>query len=260
MERPYIIYHMLTSIDYKVSQFFSEREETDVLFEQYYQQHRSFCADAFLLGATVAKRVLGAKSVPDLTAYQGIHVERCDYIDRKLKHPIAVVSDPRGTLGWEDSVSHATISCYDKVSLLELVTEQTSDAYLAYLREKGISYLICGEKSIEVDSLLTKLLKECGVCSLILEGDPTTSRKITERGMLDEVSLLVAPFIMGGEGKSIFGGKTIAFFTDREYQRVQSVHTRGRGMWMRYRQKPAVGAQGYMPPVITAPMGVQYVD
>lgn len=47
MERPYIIYHMVTSLDGKVTGEFLEKTEYGSLIEAYYQIHKNYSADGF---------------------------------------------------------------------------------------------------------------------------------------------------------------------------------------------------------------------
>ena len=50
MDRPYIICHMVTSLDGKVTGDFLKKSEYSKFIEDYYRIHREYGADGFLCG------------------------------------------------------------------------------------------------------------------------------------------------------------------------------------------------------------------
>lgn len=104
MKRPYIICHMVTSIDGKVTGKFLETEAGVKAAEHYYQIHRGFGADAFACGRLTMESSFTGGWYPDLSKYEGQKVERKDYIAVYNAEFYAVAFDTHGKLGWKDSV------------------------------------------------------------------------------------------------------------------------------------------------------------
>ena len=138
--RPHIICHMGTSIDGRLhpSRFTAAAEgiSRDVLRGHYEKIHEAFAADGWIVGrrtmSEMAKgserRVANASPAP-----REPHV--ADRNNRKL----AVGIDPSGRLHYgKDNVGgdHA----------VAVLGQQVGDAYLAELREDGVSYLFAGAK------------------------------------------------------------------------------------------------------------------
>ena len=114
MNRPYIICHMVTSIDGKVTGKFLESEAGLKAAEQYYKIHRGFGADGFICGRLTMESSFTGGWYPDLTAFQGQKVEREDYIATYDAKFYAIAFDTHGKLGWKDAVIHDEDPGYDK--------------------------------------------------------------------------------------------------------------------------------------------------
>ena len=98
MNRPYIICHMVTSIDGKVTGKFLESEAGLKAAEQYYKIHREFGADGFICGRLTMEGSFTGGWYPDLTAFQGQKMEREDYIATYDAEFHAVAFDTHGKL------------------------------------------------------------------------------------------------------------------------------------------------------------------
>lgn len=237
MERPYVIYHMLTTIDNKVTGYFMRKRETMVLKDYYYQMHRIFEADAFLFEETASKIHLISGQDDSIPVYFGPPISREDYVLLNHLSPWAVIIDPHGTLPWDSDVIHCNISCYNGAQLLVVLTESVSDSYLAYLRERNISYVFCGKNQLDQTMMLTKMRSQLGIRTLLLEGSISLSRQLVERDLVDELSLIVAPCIEGPEGLSAFNVNESGTANIRHYLRESTSTLSGHGLWMRYRHR-----------------------
>lgn len=84
--------------------------------------------------------------------------------------------------------------------LICLLSEQVSPDYLNLLRGQGISYLVAGKKDVDFRAILSKLSTHFGIHTLLLKGDSHTSRVAMQAGLVDEVSLLIAPVMNPSHG------------------------------------------------------------
>lgn len=110
--------------------------------------------------------------------------------------------DGHGKLAWQDNVSE-----YDGVKnhIVEILTEAASNSYKDFLRRKGISYLICGRDSIDLPLLCHKIKHDLHVDSVMLGGGGVLNWSFMQAGLVDELSLVVAPAADGStETQTLF--------------------------------------------------------
>lgn len=112
-----------------------------------------------------------------------------------------ICPDTRGTLLWECGVME------EGRPLLVLTSENAPAAYLTYLREKHISYIVTGKGEIDLPEAMRILHKDFGVERLAVLGGGLINGGFLAAGLIDEVSLLLAPGIDGREGwRCMFDG------------------------------------------------------
>lgn len=100
--------------------------------------------------------------------------------------------DTRGTLLWDGT---------DNADRLCIVSEQATEDYLAYLRDKGISYIATGKDRIDLLRAMEILKEEFGVTRLAVVGGGKINGGFLAAGLLDEVSVMIAPGIDGRIGQ-----------------------------------------------------------
>ena len=156
MDRPYIICHMTTSIDGKVTGDFLSVPESEAAVEAYYEINRNYKADAYACGRVTMEGSFTGGFRTDLAAFADVRVDREDYIAEKDAKYFAVAFDRKGRLGWTDSRIHDEDTGYDDAHIINVMCENlVSDAYLAYLRSVGVSYIFAGkEENMRGNSLI----------------------------------------------------------------------------------------------------------
>jgi riboflavin biosynthesis pyrimidine reductase len=134
--------------------------------------------------------------------------------------------DSSGRLAWETSD-------IDGDHVVAILSERVSDEYLAFLRERGVSYLLTGAREVDLPLALEKIAERFGVRTLMLEGGGRINGGMLRAGLIDEVSLLLAPVADGRLG-------TPALFDDDEAAPrrlvLDGVERRADDvLWLRYR-------------------------
>ena len=213
MNRPTIILHMVTTPDGKITGAFLNDPTVQALCEDYYRIHREYAADAYLCGRITFEGSFTFGRQPSTQAFAGHPVDSGDYVACHADK-YAVVIDTHGRLGWTDHCIHDDDPGYDAAHIIEVVTEQTPKAYLAYLRSLSVSYLICGETQVDPLLLCEKLFSLFGIRKLMLEGGGITDSLFLQAGLVDEMSLVMVPMIDGTAGLSLFEqkqGGTLSF-------------------------------------------------
>ncbi|WP_458407728.1 RibD family protein [Anaerotignum sp.] len=232
MNRPYIICHMTTSIDGKVTGDFLYLPESEAAVETYYEINRNYKADAYACGRVTMEGSFTGGFQPDLTAFADAKVERADYIADKDANYFTVAFDRKGRLGWTDSRIHDEDPGYDDAHIIEVMCEElVSDAYLAYLKSIGVSYIFAGKTELDLSLALEKLKTLFGIEKLLLEGGSVINGAFQREGLIDELSLVVAPVVAGKEDKPLFDGSGMECYHLHEVKQMgDSV------FWMNYKK------------------------
>ena len=143
----------------------------------------------------------------------------------------AIGVDTRGTLLWDDD----TTELFGR-PLLMILSEQASQEYLDYLKQKHISYVTTGRDGIDLASALETLRTVFGVERLAVVGGGHINGSMLDQGLIDEVSMMYGYGIDGREGMAAaFDGRPM----ERKPIRLafKSVEEQDGIVWMRYQVK-----------------------
>ena len=217
MNRPYIICHMTTSIDGKVTGDFLFRPECAETTELYYEINRELKCDGYICGRVTMEGSFTSGYYPDLSEYAPVHHDhgfKMDFMLDDMSGFYAVAFDPKGRLGWKSNkiVDPDGDIGYDGAQIIEVLTEQVDERYLGYLEEMEIPYIFAGETEIDVELALFKLKNIIGCERLLLEGGSIINGAFQRADAIDELSLVVAPVIADKHDKPLFMDSTLSDF------------------------------------------------
>ena len=142
----------------------------------------------------------------------------------------AIAVDSSGKLRWDSQDMRGD-------RLVVLTTEKAPSGYLADLRAKSISYLICGKSEINFAAALGRLRKYFGIRKLMLEGGGSINGALLAAGLIDELSLLICPFADGSPSlPTVFDAPDSKLGKKATALRLMSAKARPGGVvWLRYR-------------------------
>ncbi|EHQ90638.1 dihydrofolate reductase family protein [Desulfosporosinus youngiae] len=237
MDRPYIFCHMMTSVDGKIMGSYMETPEGnaagDVFYNIAFGSNPHYKHQGWLSGrvTTDDNFTLYRKPVLD----ENVPLVRSGDFVALPNAPMYYVSvDPSGKLGWESN----TLTYGDTTAhVLEVLTGKASNAYKAFLRKLGISYIIAGEDSLDYALAMEKLKTLFGIETLMLGGGGVLNWSFIQAGMCDELSVVIAAAADGSsETPALFetrGGmatnKAVGFT-------LKSAEVKdGGSVWLRYR-------------------------
>lgn len=206
MDRPYIICHMVTSIDGKVTGDFLYSETGCRAAEQYYAIHRDLHADGFACGRVTMEGSFTGGWMPALSDYKGAVVPNGDFVADENARFYALSFDRKGRLGWKKGYIEDEDPGYDCAHVVEVLTENASREYLAYLRDIGASYIIAGRDELDLPLALSKAKELFGIEKLLLEGGSVLNGAFLRAGAVDELSVVVAPTLADAADKPLFDG------------------------------------------------------
>lgn len=234
MPRPYIICHMVTSIDGKVTGEFLSRPKCEVATDVYYELNREYNrkgANGFICGRVTMESSFTGGWYPDLTEYPLIE-SKDDFIPDNLSGFYAVSFDPKGKLGWKSNKIIDEDPGYNNAQIIEVLTEQADGRYLGYLQAMEIPYIFAGETEIDVHIATAKLYSLTGISSLLLEGGSIVNGYFERAGVIDELSLVIAPMIADAEDNSLFMASMVSDFELKEIKKYKSSV-----IWLNYKRK-----------------------
>lgn len=82
--------------------------------------------------------------------------------------------------------------------LVIFTTQSTSRKQLEFLRARGVDVYVHETKRVDLPAALS-VLKETGIERLMVEGGATLNFELLRLGLVDELTVYVAPVIFGGE-------------------------------------------------------------
>ncbi|MCH5236144.1 MAG: dihydrofolate reductase family protein [Muribaculaceae bacterium] len=190
--KPYIICHMMQSVDGRIACDMVDK----ISGEEYYTALESLDCLSVLEGKySYQLHTCGfEKFIPKFNEKAGYE---CFY--KSIE-----------TTGYEISVDNQGELLWDKTenkNRLCILSEEVSKTYLDYLREKGISYIVTGKDQIDLKRAVEILYENFGVRRLAIVGGGRINGAFLEAGLLNELSVMIAPGIDGRTGQpSLFDG------------------------------------------------------
>lgn len=194
MKRPYIICHMVASIDGRIDCSMVDKISGD----EYYETLEKLDCPAQLEGRVTMEHYNAAKE--PFAAQDSTPVGKSSVHKAVESEHYIIAVDTRGKLRWPAAQ-------IDGAPLLCIISEQVPQEYLEVLRNECISYICVGYDSIDLSAAMEILHGEFGVECLAVLGGGHINGSFLEAGLIDEVSLLLAPGIDGRKGQTaLFDG------------------------------------------------------
>lgn len=197
MKRPHIICHMVESIDGRIDCGMVDK----ISGNEYYTTLDSLRCPATIEGRVTMEHYY---ALPEhFSAGNPAPLGHKDTYRATDRNDFHLCPDTRGTLQWESATTD------DGRPLLILTSEAAPAEYTDYLRSKGISYIATGRDHIDLVDAMQTLASDFGVERLAVLGGGLINGGFLAAGLIDEVSLLLAPGIDGREGmRAMFDGIT----------------------------------------------------
>ena len=196
MKKPYIICHMMTSIDGRIDCAMTSQMEG---VDDYYRTLNALDVPTTVSGRVTAELEMAEPGVfqpKDAAPYgkEGF-CKQADAVGYE------VVVDTHGKLLWPDCAGA------EKPYLI-ITSQQVPQEYLRYLESRHISWIACGADRIDLPRACEILAAEFGVERMGVVGGPAINTAFLNAGLLEEVSILMGPGIDGRkEMPSVFDGR-----------------------------------------------------
>lgn len=222
MRKPYIICHMMTSLDGRIDCAMTSKLRG---VNDYYTT-----LDAIHVPTTVSGRVTAELELAKPGKFRATSQEIYgkEGFSKKIDADgYEVIVDTKGTLLWPNASGMAK-------PYLIITSENVTKEYLAYLDEQNISWITCGSEHINLKRAVEILAAEFGVERMGVVGGPKINTAFLEAGLLDEISILIGSGIDGRGGMpAVFDG--LAMDHDVTPLKLEAAESFESGaVWLRY--------------------------
>jgi 2,5-diamino-6-(ribosylamino)-4(3H)-pyrimidinone 5'-phosphate reductase len=178
---PRVILHNAVSVDGRTDWFAAD-------IELFYELVSGWKEDATLAGSETL-----LKAYQDSAERVGEDSEGAA-VEKDSSKPLLVVTDSRGRIRnwrqlkredyWRDAVA--------------LVSDSTPQEYLDYLKSENVDYIMAGDDRVDFKSALEQLNEKYGIELIRVDSGGTLNGVLLRAGLVDEVSVLVHPALVGG--------------------------------------------------------------
>ena len=195
MKKPYIVCHMMTSLDGRIDCAMTEQLPG---VQAYYQTLAALQAPTTVSGRVTAQLEMALPGEFQTSDPTPVGKEA---FSKKADAPgYEVVVDTHGRLLWPDAGE-------PEKPLLILTGEQAPRAYLTYLDSRNISWIAAGKERIDLVRAAEILVAEFGVERMAVVGGSAINTSFLDAGLLSEVSILIGAGIDGRGGMpAVFDG------------------------------------------------------
>ncbi len=233
MNRPYVICHMLSSLDGKIDGEFFSAPECMPAVKQFAEVRGFYNCSATLYGTTTMEGGYADGRLENLP-HSNTKYPWEDYIAESDVQNYIISVDPQGVLAF--SGKYLEKKNRPKAHVIEVLTEQVSNDYLAYLRALDISYIFAGKENLDCNVVLEKLKTLFSIEKLMISGGGLINWSFVQENLIDELSLVLAPVADGSrtavsifEKADFLPHRAPAAFTLKNVEQVD-----GGVLWLRY--------------------------
>lgn len=187
MKRPYVYINVAATADGKIDTFERKGAAISSARDKERVDQRRAEADAVMVGG----RTLHDED-PKLTVKSKILREERLALGR-TENPAKV-----GVASRLDLKPDCNFLTAGPARIFLFTTPQTDESQLSTLRSLNAEVYVLGDERVDLTAVL-KVLKENGVNHLMVEGGATLNFELMRLGLVDELTIYVAPMIFGGE-------------------------------------------------------------
>ena len=236
MDRPYVICHMLQSIDGRIAGNFFRNVATQEITSVYNQMSNKYDADAIVYGSRTANEIYTQGYISNSNQIHNVKTQKKDFIFMNEKTKWLVVVDALGTLNWNlDNLKNERLK--DR-NVIEILSENVSDTYTDYLRKLSISYIFAGKEKLSMKIALEKLKNKFHIETALLQGGGIVNASFSNENLIDEISLIISP-VVDGESNIPSSFESSCFVkpllqSTSEYSIVKTEILQRSGLWINY--------------------------
>lgn len=230
-KRPYVICHVFAGLNGHIDGAYMFDPAAAAPRAAYAQLQGSFGADSIAYGAVTTKGFEGADA-PEIDATADVPAG--DYVAPHRENKFYISIDPAGEIAWQSATYRR--AGHDDAHVIEVLTASTPRGYRAYLRDRGISYVLAGKDALNLPLALEKLRLLFGIERMLVCGGGKTDMSFLAAGVLDELSLVLSPTVSGKSGvASVFDEMPGAAVRSHAFELKRMERVGGNGLHLVYK-------------------------
>jgi len=162
----------------------------DVDMGLHYQLASRFEADAHLIGSDTIRAgiELYDGNVPSENESDFVKPKRAKGL------PYWVIVDSKGKTKGLLHTCRRFEFCKD---VIVLISRKTNAGLIDYLKQRSYDYLVCGDAYVDFIKAYKDLTEKYGIRTIMVDSGPTLNGVLFDKGLIDEISLLVFPVVVG---------------------------------------------------------------
>jgi 2,5-diamino-6-(ribosylamino)-4(3H)-pyrimidinone 5'-phosphate reductase len=164
----------------------------------FYQITAGFNVDMVLVGSNTAKTGI------EMFYHEPPQEEASDLIKPLDKSQYCVpwvIQDSKGILKGMLHILRRYEHCRD---IIVLISESTPASYIKYLEERNYDHFVVGYDHVDLRKALELMSQRYGVKTITTDAGVTLNCQLLEQGLVNEISLLVSPIIVGNVSVNLF--------------------------------------------------------
>ena len=222
----FVVCHILTSLDGKISGDFFGSSETMNAAGEYGKLRSFYDCEATLYGTTTMGEIIGVNDHYEIDEPHSYE----DHVIRDSNYVVAI--DTKGKLNYASGkfVRHGKSS-----QIIAVLTQQVSEKRLEQLRKLGVSYIIAGKTQLDVKETVNKLENLFGIRRMMIAGGGYIDWAFLKDDMIDEVSLVIAPSADGFKDTPSLFMKSEEDGTVKDFELINVEKVSDNAVWLRYR-------------------------
>jgi 2,5-diamino-6-(ribosylamino)-4(3H)-pyrimidinone 5'-phosphate reductase len=136
------------------------------------------------------------------------------------KNPIRIILDSKGSISSNSKILQTS----KDVPTIIAVSKKITKSNLKRLQKFPVDVIISGEISVNIESLLKKLLKK-KILTILVEGGGSTNWEFIRQNLFDELIVTLSPFLVGGNSAISFiqGGDGFSKISKSPNLRLKSI-------------------------------------
>lgn len=223
MNKPYIIVHMMTSIDGRIDCGMTAQLRGN---NEYYSTLDSLDAPTRVSGSVTAATEMANGDVKFNASKK---LNKIAFKKNTIANSYNIVTDSTGHLRWSNEAGSG-------FPHLVLTSENVSQEYINYLNQNNISWIAVGKEHVDLKKAMDILANEFGVKRLAVVGGGKINGGFLSAGLVDEISIVIGPGVDGRSGQpALFDGLTSSIPIPLKLKSVQN-YSDG-AIWLRYLTK-----------------------
>jgi 2,5-diamino-6-(ribosylamino)-4(3H)-pyrimidinone 5'-phosphate reductase len=192
--RPHVVSHTLISVDGRLEGF-----PPDVA--RYYELAERLPHDAILAGSGTMVAAAADAGVDLTQDDEGLSRDQGPSTDPD--RPLLIIIDSQGQLTRFDWLREAGL--FGDVMVVGCT--RTPESHLSRLRAADVEFEVFGTERVDLESALVHLREQRGIEAVRVDAGPGLNGALLAAGLLDEISVLLAPYLVGN-GRSFLDGLT----------------------------------------------------